>query len=456
MPQFFSNPKHRLILILSVLLICSFWATGLISFFVSRTSLRQEIIATALPLASDNIYTEIQRDILRPAFISSMMAHNTFLKDWLLEGEQQPELIEKYLKEIMVEYGTFTSFLVSEKTRVYYHANGILKKVHPDEPRDIWFFRVRDMIPDSEINLDPDLANRDEMTIFINHKVLGYHGEFIGATGVGLTTHAVVDLIQRYRQKYDSEIIFTDRFGAVVLQSPTSGFEGDNIHKMSGLSTAAQAIFSHDEYGFHFQRDRHRVYAQSRYIPELDWYMIALKNEAGSVKNIYDSLIATLVICTLITLFILLITTWTINAFEAKNRSQQAEIQSLHGILPICSSCKKIRDDKGYWNQIETYIKQRSEAHFSHGLCPDCMRQTYPDLYSAIDRISGLLGAGRHATLEELARVANQEAGSLQRLLNLMLENKTITTVDVRGVRHYRLPDERKEDSERHDPDQRP
>ena len=59
-----------------------------------------------------------------------------------------------------------------------------------------------------------------------------------------------------------------------------------------------------------------------------------------------------------------------------------SEVKTLKGFLPICSSCKKIRDDKGYWNQIESYIEARSEAEFSHGICPDCQKKLYPDLYS--------------------------------------------------------------------------
>jgi HAMP domain-containing protein len=50
----------------------------------------------------------------------------------------------------------------------------------------------------------------------------------------------------------------------------------------------------------------------------------------------------------------------------------------LSGLIPICASCKNIRDDKGYWNQIEIYIREHSEAEFSHGLCPDCVKKLYP------------------------------------------------------------------------------
>ncbi len=55
------------------------------------------------------------------------------------------------------------------------------------------------------------------------------------------------------------------------------------------------------------------------------------------------------------------------------------KVKTLSGMLPICSSCKKIRDDKGYWNQIEFYIGEHSDAEFSHGICPDCMKKLYPE-----------------------------------------------------------------------------
>ena len=58
-----------------------------------------------------------------------------------------------------------------------------------------------------------------------------------------------------------------------------------------------------------------------------------------------------------------------------------AKVKTLSGFLPICASCKKIRDDKGYWNHVEAYISEHSEAEFSHGVCPGCAKKLYPDIY---------------------------------------------------------------------------
>jgi len=62
-----------------------------------------------------------------------------------------------------------------------------------------------------------------------------------------------------------------------------------------------------------------------------------------------------------------------------KLKSAMDHIKLLGGLVPICAKCKKIRDDKGYWNKIETYIEKNSEIHFSHGLCPDCSQTLYGD-----------------------------------------------------------------------------
>jgi len=65
-----------------------------------------------------------------------------------------------------------------------------------------------------------------------------------------------------------------------------------------------------------------------------------------------------------------------------KNLKESLEnVKQLNGILPICSKCKKIRDDKGYWKQIEEYISNNSEADFSHGICPECTELLYPEFY---------------------------------------------------------------------------
>lgn len=65
---------------------------------------------------------------------------------------------------------------------------------------------------------------------------------------------------------------------------------------------------------------------------------------------------------------------------EQELKAATAEVKTLRGIIPICSSCKRIRDDQGYWNAVESYIHDHTEAEFSHSLCPDCVRRLFPDV----------------------------------------------------------------------------
>jgi hypothetical protein len=61
------------------------------------------------------------------------------------------------------------------------------------------------------------------------------------------------------------------------------------------------------------------------------------------------------------------------------------QVKTLHGLLPICASCKKIRDDGGYWHQVEAYLSEHTEVQFSHGICPDCRATLYAQLRPAVD-----------------------------------------------------------------------
>ncbi len=81
-------------------------------------------------------------------------------------------------------------------------------------------------------------------------------------------------------------------------------------------------------------------------------------------------------------LLAMLAAAWSILHELAARQRVQAEAKVLEGLLPICANCKKIRDDRGYWNQIESYVREHSQADFSHGICPECAAKLYPEYAS--------------------------------------------------------------------------
>ncbi len=329
------SDKAKLITLLWLLLSAGFLATTLVSYFISRDSIRESIVATELPLTSDNVYSEIQKDLIRPILISSMMSRDTFLRDWVVGGERDAGQMTRYLKEVMAHYGAVTSFFVSDKTRSYYQAGGTLKTVNAEETRDAWYFRVRDMSEPYEINVDPDLANRDKLTIFINYRVFDYNQRFIGATGVGLAVDSVARMIADYQQRYERDIYLVDATGKIVLsgKSEAGGKNAAhaNIREIDGLRDQADAILKAGKGAFEYVNQGHRNFLNVRYIPELKWYLFVVKQEDKALTGIQRTLYLNLALCCAITFIVLLLVHLTINRYQ-RRLQQMATTDNLTGL----------------------------------------------------------------------------------------------------------------------------
>ena len=332
------SDRATLIAVLCLLLSAGFLATTLVSYYVSRDALRESITATELPLTSDNVYSEIQKDLVRPILISSMMARDTFLRDWAIGGENDVDQMTRYLKEIMSHYGAVTSFFVSDVTSNYYANTGILKIVKEDEPRDAWYYRVRGMTDLYEINVDPDLANRDELTIFINYRVSDFQNKFIGATGVGLTVNNVNRLIDSYQKRYGRTIFLVDAKGTITLSGKntanTSGTPrpaNTSIHTIEGLREQADTILKAGGGSFEYIDQGHRHFLNVRYIPELKWHLFVIKQEDEALSAIQRTLYLNLLMCLVITAVVLLIVHFTINHYQQR-LERMATTDSLTGL----------------------------------------------------------------------------------------------------------------------------
>ena len=109
----------------------------------------------------------------------------------------------------------------------------------------------------------------------------------------------------------------------------------------------------------------------------------------GATTSLVEALVDAVGLTALLMPLVLSLETRRRGAEEARERlvvelrESLSKVKTLSGLLPICAHCKKIRNDKGYWIQIESYIRSHSEAEFSHGLCPACLQQYYPDFADA-------------------------------------------------------------------------
>ena len=310
--------KSRLLVLLAAILIAGFLTTAIASYEVSKEALIKGISEQALPLTSDTVYSDIQRDLVRPIFISSTMAHDTFLREWVLQGEKKTSDIVRYLHEIKEKYGTITAFFVSDRTSRYYYAGGILKKVSPHEPRDAWYYRVRNMKQPYETNVDIDMTNRDALTVFINYRVLGFRGNYIGATGVGLTMSKIGHLIDSYQKRFNRRIYFVDKDGIIKLAGSSMPAAHRSILEIPGIRSIAHDILSDqaNAHRLHYQSSNGEVLVNSRYLKELGLYLVVEQNENQTLQPMVHMLWVNLGISMAVTVLVLLLALYVLNHYQ--------------------------------------------------------------------------------------------------------------------------------------------
>ncbi|MCF8197816.1 MAG: diguanylate cyclase [Sulfuritalea sp.] len=323
--------RRRLLLILSLLLLAGFFATTLFGYFVSKQAIRDAIVGQDLPLTASNIYSEIQKDLVRPVLISSTMAQDTFVRDWVLKGESNVDEIARYLREVKQRYGAFSSFFVSDKSAIYYTSAGILKRVSTSDPRDAWYFRVRDMKQEYETNVDPDLANADALTIFINYRVYDFSGNYIGATGIGLTVDAVRRLITDYQQRFQRTIYFVDARGQVVVFGNQTG-RAQDLRSAPGLGPLVDHILQKKTGSFQFAANGANHILHVNYLPELKWYLFVEQNEDVALAGIRRTLYFNLAISLAVTLIVLFLTHRVLSRYQ-RGIEEMAATDKLTGLL---------------------------------------------------------------------------------------------------------------------------
>lgn len=309
----------RLSVFLVLLLTAGFAVTTVTSYLSSLQSIRNGIVLQELPLTADTVYSEIQKDLIRPVFVSSMMATDTFLRHWVLQGEVDPVQIAQYLTDIKARFGAVTTFFVSERTHHYYYPEGILKTVRPDEPRDAWFWRVRAMEAPYETNVDPDLARQDALTIFINYRVFDFDGRFLGAVGIGLAVETVRNFVKNYEARYDRRVYFVDPRGVISLSADPA--------RPAGLDLAKEAVFPWDRArkaldgsvaSLDYRQNGAHYWASIRYLPELKWFLVVEKDEGPALEGIQSTLWLNLALCLGVTVVVVALFGFTVGGYQRR------------------------------------------------------------------------------------------------------------------------------------------
>ena len=326
--------KTKLIVSLSSLLLAVFIIISTINYTVSKKSIRNNINQDALPLISNNVYSELQKDLATPIHISSLMSNDTFVKDWILQGEKNVAQIKRYLNTIKEKYGFVSAFLVSDKTKNYYHYKGIHKKISRKNAHDIWYYNFIDKNLDYDLDVDNDEAANHELTIFINHRLTDQEGRLIGVTGVGLAMKNAGQMLKKYMNQHDKNIYLVDQVGLVQIHSEYSRIEKMNIFKTEGLQDIAVELLGSKSKPVLAEYDNNgqHIIVISRYVPEFNWFVIVEQVENKALAEIRKNFAGNLAAGFLITMAVIMINIFTVNYFQGK-LVEMATTDDLTGIL---------------------------------------------------------------------------------------------------------------------------
>ncbi|WP_415396938.1 diguanylate cyclase [Sulfurimonas sp. CS5] len=265
--------NYKIIIIITTLLLMLSVIISTANYMVSLKSTQIHLKTQSLPLSIDNIYTEIQKHLIEPYLVSSMMAHDTFLKDWLLHDEKSTHKIAKYLDSIKNKYEMLTAFLVSQKSKKYYTHNGFLEEIKKENPTNKWYFEFKDIPKSHEINLDFNENFTNSLIMFINFKIYDNNYNFIGVTGIGIEISYIDEMLRTFKKDYRLNVYFLDKNGNVVLTKQDK-ITPKHIDEMQELKAYKDKIIDKNTDIIEYEKNGEKYIVKTKYIPELDIYLI--------------------------------------------------------------------------------------------------------------------------------------------------------------------------------------
>jgi len=304
---------------LGLLLALGFGASAAISYLAARATIDAQITNTTLPLSAETIDAELESQLFQKVAITRAMAANTFLAHWLEAGERNPASLIAYLSSIRGAVKATTAFFVSAATGRYYHPDGVLKQISRQDPRDRWYFRFLERPAPFEINIDHDTADPDRVTAFINQKLRDRQGRILGAIGIGVEVHSLSKLLRHIEQRYNSEVLFTDASGHILLASWVNAISGRmSLADLPGMAPWSARILSRSSDAFDYRSGSNRIFVNSRRIPELNWWLVVRQRSGPDEGGLLSTLVHNLLIAAWITLIVLWLANLSIGNYQRR------------------------------------------------------------------------------------------------------------------------------------------
>ncbi len=309
--------KYSVTLIVAVLLFSGIFTSGFVSYILGHRSLAEHITSSTLPLVSNNIFSEIEVRVQKPITISTVMAKDSFVRNWTLNGEKKPEQLIEYLKGIHDHYAAASTFYVPNASRKYYHPDGVLKTVSREDKIDRWFFEFLENGKDIFTVMDFDTRDNDRILIFVNARVEDGKGDFLGAIGLGLSVEGVQGLIDEYAKKFKTRITFVNTKGQIMLSSDKSYFR-DSLVNTESVNVISEDLLNQKQSSHFYKRDGSDVYLNARFVDDFGWHLLVEQDAGPGKKVLIRNILVYVLISTIIGVAILFLMHKTIKHYQSR------------------------------------------------------------------------------------------------------------------------------------------
>lgn len=328
------SEKYRSLLWIALILAAGFLVTCTAAYLVARDAVQSGLRENTLPLASETIEAGIRARISRPALIASMMASDSFVRDWMARGEEEPDAIVRYLDGIQREYGASEVFLVSERTRGYYTAQGASRIEQEGNAGDTWLFRTRDTKQPYVAEIDISRANGNTMTVVINHRMTGRNGHFLGVAGIAMRMEGLASLLSSQEKQNGRRLYLVDSQRRIVLSGSPPSSTSRTIDQIPGLGEIADGLLQKDGKPavLDYRHDGGQMLASARLLPEVGWHLVVTQDAEDGVEPLWNTFLLTLVAGTVVTLLVLALVLSGVQRYD-RRLEQMAGTDMLTGLL---------------------------------------------------------------------------------------------------------------------------
>ncbi|AVX44433.1 Methyl-accepting chemotaxis signal transduction protein [Campylobacter concisus] len=408
--------RIKISVILTAVIVLLLIGVSLISYNIARNLYTEKVVKDELPLAVSNVAGEIGYAIDKIINTSYQMTKNDYLLKWIDEGEPKDGLatLFNYNTDLMKAFNLSTAMFVSDKTLNYYTNDKILKQLSKDNPRDSWYFDVKNGKEVNSLNIQVSEAT-GSLTLYVNSKV-EKDGKFYGVSAIGMNLDDIVNLVTSKTMGEGSKFLMVDSSGIVKIE------KSDRVGKVNVKDVLGKEKFDvlmNKNGGVirHFNGTRNLIIG-SKYIPSLDWYLFGEMDEDVLLKDLHTlfysaigvilaaiiiSVIVSLLMSSYLLKIILKLKTGLLSFFDLlnhkTNKAQPIEITSKDEFGQMADLINKntkaiedgMKDQSIFIQKANTFVNEIKDGNYEASLEADTnnpalnqLKSTFKDLQLAL------------------------------------------------------------------------